>query len=190
LAGGLGGAANATLCYLKLPVPVQESTQAATFQWHIVPAGFAHGAVLALIAIMALGVMGRRNRFLAFSATPFVAWFAGYASWIPIGLSISDESLLHALAWPVRDGNAVSALVGPAQSFGGVAGLLYLLFLVAGRTAERPPVAAILATLAGALGSLWWWIEWETWYFSLLHGGIWGSLVGLAMGSDPGAAEQ
>jgi hypothetical protein len=40
--------------------------------------------------------------------------------------------------------------------------------------------SVLLASASGALGSLWWWIEWEFAYFSLIHGAIWGVLVGLA----------
>ena len=188
LAGGAGGAVNATLCYLKLPVPVQESAQAATFDWHIIPAGFVHGALLALVAMAAFQAAKGRSRALAWSATPVVAWLAGYVSWIPLAISISSDSLWRVLMWPVEEGRLSSTLLGPLQGFGGVAGLLYLSLLLAGRAAERRPIAIVLASLAGALGSLWWWNEWETWYFSLLHGGIWGCLVGLALA--PRAEDQ
>jgi hypothetical protein len=191
LAGGAGGAVNAALCYLKLPVPVQESTQAATFHWHIIPAGLAHGAILALVAIVAFAAAERRTLMLAVSATPVVAWCASYASWVPLRLSISGDPLLRVLIWPVEEGpHFESTVLGPLSGFGGVAGLLYLFLLLAGRAADRRPVAIVLAGLAGALGSLWWWVEWETWYFSVLHGSVWGCLVGLALAWKSRAAEQ
>jgi hypothetical protein len=30
------------------------------------------------------------------------------------------------------------------------------------------------------LGSLWWWIEFQPWYFAAIHGSVWGLLVGWA----------
>ena len=51
MAGALAGGANATLCYLQLPVPIQVA--AVNLHWHIIPAGCAHGALLALVAVAA-----------------------------------------------------------------------------------------------------------------------------------------
>jgi len=49
-------------------------------------------------------------------------------------------------------------------------------------TPTRPRLgkALIVGTAAGVLGSLWFWIG-DQWYFSLLHGTVWGCLVGLAL---------
>jgi peptidoglycan/LPS O-acetylase OafA/YrhL len=57
LAGGLGGFINAALCFLGWPVEIK----GAPFYWHVVPAGFAHGAILALVASTA-ELVGRRWR--------------------------------------------------------------------------------------------------------------------------------
>jgi hypothetical protein len=34
-------------------------------------------------------------------------------------------------------------------------------------------------SLSGVLGSLWFWMFWDRWQFSVLHGSIWGCSVGL-----------
>ena len=180
VAGGVGGGANATLCYLRLPVAVQES--AVSFHWHVIPAGFAHGAMLALIAVAGLQFVEGRRAALRWCGAPIVAWFAGYASWIPLDISVANRSFVQHLSWPAEgESSLISVLWSPLPYFGGVAGLLYLSLLLAGRAAGRPWVAIAASITAGTLGSLWWWIEWGPWYFSLLHGSTWGVLVGLAL---------
>ena len=43
------------------------------------------------------------------------------------------------------------------------------------------------AAAAGFLGSVWWWTEVGPWYFSAIHGAIWGALVGVAAWTARGA---
>jgi hypothetical protein len=40
--------------------------------------------------------------------------------------------------------------------------------------------SVLIATAAGVLGSLSWWLAYGPWYFSVFHGTIWGCAVGLA----------
>ena len=51
---GLGGAVNALLVFLGVPVSLQNSY--LTFDWHLIPAGFFHGALLALAPLAALNL--------------------------------------------------------------------------------------------------------------------------------------
>ncbi len=51
LAGVGAGLANATLCDLRWPMPVQDPP--AVFRWHVMSAAFAHGASPALVAASA-----------------------------------------------------------------------------------------------------------------------------------------
>jgi hypothetical protein len=188
MAGALAGGVNATLCYLRLPVPIEES--AVNLHWHVIPAGCAHGALLALVAVAASEFARRRRTALIWCAVPFVAWLGGYLAWIPLDLSVSGRSAAESLAWPAEGGSQViSILWTPLPYFGAVAGLLYLSLLLA-RSLTSRWVFILAATAAGTLGSLWWWIEWGPWYFSLIHGTVWGSFVGLALSWRRRAAEQ
>jgi hypothetical protein len=183
MAGGLGGGANATLCYLRIPVPIQDP--AVTLHWHVIPAGCAHGALLALVAAAAFQVGERRSAVVQWFSVIVVAWFGGYLAWIPLDLSVASRSLVQSLAWPAKaEPEITSILWTPLAYFGAVAGLLYASLLLARRSADRRWMRLAGAVAAGTLGSLWWWIEWGPWYFSILHGSLWGGLVGLALSRE------
>lgn len=183
LFGAVGGAMNAWLCYAKIPVPAGQSFN---LPWHVVPAGAAHGGLLAVIPVVfAWGLSGSRWP-MRWAALPLVGWLCGWVPFIPINLSLQVSapfgaqapSLIQALFWPFRS-EPVEALVGLWQFFGAVGVLYYAglnLFGVLAKTDARPHVA--LAVASGVLGSFWWWKEMAPWYFSLLHGTIWGALVG------------
>ena len=188
LAGAFAGGANATFCYLRLPVPIEDS--AVHLHWHVIPAGCAHGALLALVAVAASELARRRRSALTWCAIPFVAWLGGYLAWIPLDLSISSRSPAQSLAWPAEGTpQMISILWMPPSYFGAVAGLLYFGLLLAGSATPRW-MLILGASAAGILGSLWWWIEWGPWYFSLIHGTLWGTFVGLALSWKRRAAEQ
>ena len=182
-AGGLAGAANATLCYLRLPVPVKES--GVTFHWHVIPAGCLHGALLALVAVGAFHLASRRSLGLQIAGLPVVAWVAGYLAWIPLDLSVSGRSILQALAWPADGEQRMGAILWPPLLyFGGVSALLYTCLLATGVPSSRKALQSLGAIAAAILGSLWWWIEWGPWYFAVIHGLFWGGLVGLALSRE------
>jgi len=186
IAGGIGGLIDATLCYSKWPVPVEDA--AARFHWHVIPAGFVHGALLAVLAVAAADLGRRLTSPFRWAASLPVAWLAGYLSWIPLDVSAFDKSLASALVWPLVNADSrLAALWAPLLYFGSVSGLLYL--WLSGARAVRPRIAEVAgASVAGVLGSLWWWLLWKPWYLSVLHGVVWGSLVGLAV-SRPRAEE-
>jgi hypothetical protein len=78
------------------------------------------------------------------------------------------------------------ALLGPLQYFGFVA-LLYYSAVAMYLARQRSLMAHVtLAVAAGIAGSLWWWIVMGPWYFSVLHGAIWGTLVGVGAWSALG----
>src|SRR5262245_6561437 len=57
--GAVGGATNGWLCYAKLPVSAGHN-----FSWHVIPAGAAHGAILAVVAFgLGVRLSGRTLRF-------------------------------------------------------------------------------------------------------------------------------
>jgi hypothetical protein len=176
-AGGVGGGLNATLCVLGWPVPVPS----ASFRWHLIPAGIAHGGLLALAAIVGVAASSRtRHSLWRWFAAPIVGWLGGYASWIPLEMSVFGRSLSHAIVWPAgSDPFSLAFIWNPLIYFGGVSALLDL-WLASATARHSPKMAVVGAALAASLGSLCWWIEWGPWYFSLLHGGVWGTLVGFA----------
>ncbi len=182
MAGGLGGLVNATLCYAKWPVPVYED-RAAEFLWHVIPAGLLHGLMLALVAVLAAMVASRLSIVGRWPLIPVVGWCAGYLSWIPLDISAFGHSLTQALLWPME--TSWRAVWSPFAYFGIVSALLYswLIFRPGDSGIWREMLAA---SCAGILGSLWWWISWGPWYFSVIHGAIWGCLFGAGMSLSAG----
>jgi hypothetical protein len=174
LCGALAGATNAWLCYARLPEPVGGNPG---FEWHLIPAGAVHGGLLAVAAFGLGRRMAKRSLALRLSAAPVLAWVAGVVSFIPLDLSAFGESWSRSLTWPFHEGWA-GALVVPCMYFGLVAGAYYLSLALFCRSGGSLRVHVLCACAGGILGSLWWWISSEPWYFSLLHGAIWGALVG------------
>jgi hypothetical protein len=79
----------------------------------------------------------------------------------------------------------------PFAYFGLVAFLYYLWLAVRGLETRGLAANVIAGCAAGVFGSLWWWISWERWYFSVLHGAIWGALAGAGVaGSMKGDGQQ
>lgn len=172
--GVVAGAINAWLCYARVPETVGGSPD---FAWHLIPAGAIHGGALAMFAFGLARLFSRRSLGLRLAAAPFLAWLAGFASWIPLNRSAFDQPWLTSLTWPFHS-RWYDALLGPLTSFGLVA-LVYYLSLALFCAKRRSLATHVLcASAGGILGSLWWWIEFEPWYFSLLHGAIWGVFVG------------
>ncbi len=189
LLGGIGGAINAWLCYVKFPVPAANSM---SFRGVVIPAGAAHGALLALVCIGMGTTLSYSNRLLRWMGPLLVGWVAGWLSYIPLqlfkitaipfntpGLSIYD--ILKALTWPLQ-GLKVETVWMPYQFFG-LVGVVYAGVLVLSRSCMKQRLLAhlLMGSLSGSLGSLWWWMTWKPWDFSFLHGTIWGSLVGFGV---------
>lgn len=174
LLGAAGGAINAWLCYAKIPVAAAENEH---FKWHVIPAGAAHGAILALVTVGCASWLLHRDLAARLLVAPFIGWGAAYLSWIPLNRSAFDDPWLKSLAWPFG-GDWIHGIFMVFAYFGLVT-VIYYLWLVTGGLARRAlGVHLICACAAGILGSLWWWISWKPWFLSLIHGTIWGMLVG------------
>ena len=170
LFGGLGGLINASLCYWRLPVRVED------FQWHIIPAGFFHGALLVGLTVVGAAFFSKRGHLWRIIGAVATGYVVGWITWIPIRFSITDAIQLKSVWWPV-DVDDLGLLWAPLETFGFVSLLLYL-WLVYGARYNR---AILIVIFCASLGSLWFWIEWKHWYLCLLHGAIWGGLVAIAM---------
>jgi hypothetical protein len=109
-----------------------------------------------------------------------IGWIAGYASWEPLRLSLEGRLDWR---WPFVDG-LQGAVTYPLAHFGLVAAIFAAFWPRDGVSSTRRVIAALGA---GVAGSLWWWIAYEQWYLSPLHGSIWGLLVGLSARSRAGA---
>ncbi len=172
LFGGFAGALNAAHCWATLPD--------CNFAWHIVPAGAAHGATLALFAAPLSALLQKRSLAARLIAIPLVGWLAGAASFALLNLSLGWHWEMYAL-WKRPDED-----FWPFQAFGLVAAIAFFgwgaLKLL---PAPRLMTHWLTAIAAGIGGSLWWWISMENghWYYSLLHGTVWGSAVGLGVWS-------
>jgi hypothetical protein len=63
--------------------------------------------------------------------------------------------------------------------------LLYYLAVAVHLAGDRSMTEHVACAIAsGALGSLWWWATIGPWYFSVLHGTVWGTLVGVGAWSS------
>jgi len=105
-----------------------------------------------------------------------IGYLSGYVSWVPLNASLGftwdwykPKIELFYLYWPFHH----FGLVG--------LGYYFCLNILKRLTDVRLGVHLAAGVLSGILGSLWWWIFWGVWYFSLIHGTIWGGLVGLGV---------
>jgi len=176
LAGALGGGINALLCYAGWPVVLEDGP----FAWHAIPAGAVHGGVLALAAFASAIVLRNRHLAARLGAAVPVGWIAGFAAWIPLARSVGwEDSWRQSFTW-VAEYQHWGSTYTPLLIFVFVA-LDYYLAVVLRLAGERRLTRHLFGgILAGTLGSLYWWIAMHHWYLSLLHGAIWGTLVGWA----------
>lgn len=175
LFGAMGGAINAWLCLVRIPVAVEGNLD---FKWAIVPGGALHGAVLAVVALAAaLMTSARPPLFRLLLAAP-LGWVAGYVSWIPLHRWAAGATWHNSLLWPRQDVGSW-AFVWKAFAHFGLVSVIYFLGLSFGGLRPGRVRHVAYGVCAGVLGSLWWWVEFGPWYFALIHGSIWGLLVGL-----------
>jgi len=171
-AGAVAGAVNA------LHVLAQGGLE--WHQWHLVPAGFAHGGLLAAIAACVAFLARNRPLWIRLVGVPVSGWLSGYLAGVPLWASIlagcdvcRGPFSMDSLLWdPFFD------------RMGLVASIAYAGWALPGRQ-RSPRLVAYLAigVTAGVLGSAQFWIaavERQAWRFFPPHGATWGVLVGLA----------
>lgn len=185
LFGATGGFLNGLLLWLQVPEKVVD------FKPEILACGALHGAILAACGIAAANVALRHPRLcpLIWLAAGYVA---GWLSWVPTHWLVADNPLIKALVWPLTLDKPLEVAWRPLQHFGLVALLLAAALTLAPPALMRRGLAPRgLAIAAGVLGSLWFWGLFQDHarlgYFALLHGTIWGLLVGagIARGRAP-----
>jgi len=168
LAGGVAGAVNGGHA-LWLIRPEH------TLHWHVIPAGFAHGALLAGLAACAALLARDRPLWQRLVGIPVAGWLVGLVAWVPLGASTGLRfvpSLEVELLW------------WPLWELGLVASIAYAGWVSRGGLGSpRLGLHLAIGVAAGVLGSAPWWIAWEerdAWRFFPLHGVTWGLLVGAA----------
>ena len=172
--GAIGGAVNAWLCVARIPEPIHDSPGLG---WLTVPAGAAHGALLGVLPVLGILVAsGWRPIYRLLLVVP-VGWLAGYVSWIPLDRWALDEPWEKSLLWPFQGEPWFGVTWTPFAYFGTVAALFFLCLCIWGSRQSRVTQAAC-ASGAGVAGSLWFWLEFQPWYFAAIHGTVWGLLVG------------
>ena len=189
LLGGLGGMINAALCYACLPVAAggTGSTDFKNLSWLIIPAGAMHGAVLAAIPVRLAVLFFERRGVVRWLGLPLAGWLSGGLSFAPIQLAIFLPSLRE-----VNATNVMKVLIYPLATFlspwasfvyFGAVGFLYYFFLSVCRwiAVKRLVAHVFMGCVSAWLGSHLVWRIFQPWYFSLIHGAIWGSLVGVGV---------
>lgn len=192
--GGVGGLINGWLCYAKYPVAVVENE---TFLWPIIPLGALHGTLLAVISVGLACLFWKRRLFLRLIGLAVSGYLAGWISLIPIFYYVESIDLLlsfspasvtfkrlisDVILWPFLN-RLDSGYIWDPYVYFGLAGSVYYFFLtLCGQlTCRNLSKHLFLGVLSGILCSLWWWISFKPWYFSLIHGTIWGMLVGFGV---------
>ena len=180
--GALGGAINAWLCYAQLPVPIMSEggmlsgPSPLDFTWTTIPGGAGHGAILALLAVMLATRLARHPLPIRIAASAAAGWVAGWLSWIVLSFGMQIAEWPETLVWPFRQ-----EWWGPWLQFGLVTAIYTAaLSLRSGWPGARLVPHLLCGIVSGVAGSLWWWIMSKPWYFSIIHGTIWGALVGYA----------
>src|SRR5262245_60303521 len=184
LCGALAGAINACLCIVWPP----ESWDSLHMTWRLVPPGAFHGGLLAAAAFSLGTALAGRSVLLRLAAALPLGWLVGYASWIPLDRVVFDNDWAASIGWAFG-GGLVEAAAVPFEFFGFVALFYYLAvaFLLVGARSLRRHVG--LGCAAGIAGSLWVWGLAGAWYSSVLHGAVWGTLVGIGAWSGRRKAE-
>lgn len=172
LLGGAGGAINAFLVFAGVPVSL--TNQYLTFRWHIVPAGFFHGALLVWAALMAYSFFGSRKGLGKWLGLLFAGYAAGWISGIPLTISLQNKFTLSFLWWPLEQ-RGIEIFTTPFFQFGLVSAIYYLELSILELGEKKNPFTQVfLGVVAGVFGSLYWWQSLGPWKLSLLHGSIWG----------------
>jgi hypothetical protein len=190
---GLASGINAWWCFAGFPVRIMGEEKLffdwkLFFEWQIIPMGAIHGAIISLLIIGSSIALFKKNKILTIIFTPFIGYITGFYSYAPLMWGIApSEKFEWSFFWNifVIDLNRSASfydLYAPYSIFGLVASIYYLFLCVFQLLNNKKLLYQLIIGIAsGILGSLWFWIEFsnaEFWYFSLLHGTIWGVFVG------------
>ena len=188
LFGGIGGFINMSLSYFKFtPTSLLGIYPSEEYDLWLLLGGFIHGFTLAFVAIFFSALFFNKSSWARIFVWPFVGWFSGWVSMIPVFMDHIDGSFSQKLLVAAQFPWGLSKtpwdfILGPFWTFGGVAFLLFggLSFFWAFRSEKIFPLLLTTA-LSGILGSIFI-FSWQLdWYISLIHGTIWGLLVGFGL---------
>ncbi len=143
---------------------------------------------MAVIAVGFSAWLWPRKPLVRWLSLPGVGWLSGWLSFVPFAsLALDNKGSLTlvkdlpSFVWPSMK-ITTEALLLPYLCFG-LVGVVYffLLTICQGLAVKRLSVHLLLGSVSGTLGSLGFWLPFEPWYLSVLHGTTWGTLVGLGM---------
>ena len=172
LFGGIGGAINALICFLY---------QRDIFYWHILPAGFVHGAILTFIPL-AIYLRVCDSRLHTLIGLIVCGWIAGYLSWIPIYSSLENnfsfQFVSRQLSWPFN----ANWIWDPFFFFGSVSTIFYAGAYLPNIQRGNPRAIQMgWACISGVCGSAFYWAHQGNPFAGMIHGIIWGLSVGFGM---------
>ena len=173
----------------------------ADYPWFVIIGGASHGALLAFLSLWFAVRLWNGHQLTRWFGLVMTGWVSGFA-WMPLiatggvqsdapafGVLNTIDSILEPIrtmvGWPLVLFSILVTVLVP--EFRGSVGALYyfLLNIYHQLTARTLTRHLLMGVLSGCLGaSLWWRLDWNwapPWYTSLLHGTIWGSLVGLSV---------
>jgi hypothetical protein len=194
---GIAGGINGFLCFAKFPIIAGRGSNTFDFDWQIIPAGAMHGAILAFFSIGPAILMFGKSRVVGSVFAPVLGYMAGKYSIAALMEGIdSSHSIFTGAFWkgltifdvwkfiriPFQPVDKLSELWIVISWFGLVALIYFVLLSLAKQLfARNLAVQTVAAITSGILGSLWFWISFGPWYFSLIHGTIWGTLTGFGL---------
>lgn len=192
LFGIIGGAASTWFWYAKLPIPGYGDHVG----WSVVPAGAIHGGLLAVFSVGVAATLWESRRLIRWLGLPLAGFLSSWFSVIPLQIYNTGPSLgeiAWAFVWPIQVlfgglvfGMPLSGLVIPFVWFGFAGSFYYFLLNICRQlTSDRLVIHLLMGSLTGWVSSLCWfaWAEMEfsPWHVHVLHGAIWGSLVGFGV---------
>ena len=146
-------------------------------EWHIIPAGAVHGALLACLSLACAWWLMGQGAALRYILAPVAGYIVGYATYLPLCLSAGFDLKIYLFP---GETDGVMRFAWPLCTFGCVA----VIACLGWGSLRLLPSKHLLAHLAigcaaGVIGSLWWWSGWEETWFAIPHGLLWGCAVGL-----------
>ena len=139
-------------------------------------------------------LLRQRPWVIRWALLPVVWWLVAWLSFIPFWTfhwspgpgGDPPHPLWVGLLWPISFAlpepgwSSLVTWAGIVPLWAGSVGGVYYGVLSIGRGISSLSLRThlLLSSFSACMGSLAWWMAWQPWYFSLIHGIIWGSLVG------------